>query len=525
MTTRPLVSKMDPNRKRQKTSHEDVQHVLKHTNGIISYCGNMASSIRSGYGTSFLKNGVLEYCGFWANDNFDGIGSLYYDDKSACIQFRGLFNSGNPHGKITEYDKIGRIVFEGQMNHGKKISGIVTIYEENSIKRIFCSEFTDGEPRMNCKIIYHNNTYSELFVSKYEGSLKNFHPDGNGKLYRMGKLIYSGEFVQNVFEGNGILYENDFVVYCGNFHNNQFHGPGVFIMNRDSKPFVKKFYNIYGEFNQGNIQFGKIMNGAELIYEGDLLNFNLHGNGTFYKNQCKFITEFSDGSIKNSAHATIKFTKEGSEYVLTGNVEYTSDEEIAKPRIHFNEATLTKNNLNVFTGTCHFHIETSDICQEIGTIWINGKKRVSGYFQENLMDVITEVFDEEGNLVMIPVENEGDISELDENYWPLWIGGPINIFENDGTLMYPAAFLDGSIRNVFFVANSTPIKIIKTDIEPTDIISLEKIPYNTVAYRLNSFTHIVSKETLQSLKTTKNLRHHPFTRAPVTRISRVMFVP
>ncbi len=251
----------------------------------------------------------------------------------------------------------------------------------------------------------------------------------------------------------------------------------------------------------------------------------MHGNGTFYKNQCKYTTQFADGIFKHSAEALIKFTKNKSEYVLTGHVQSISNEDIGKTRIHFQECTLTKNNVKIFTGTCHFHIETTELCQETGTIWINGKKRVSGFFQENLMDSISEVYDEEGNLLMVPVENEGDIAELDDNYWPRWIGGPINIYDVDGTLMYPAAFLDGSIRNVFFVANSTPIKIIQSPIEPTDIISLETIPYNTIAYRLNSFTHIVSKETLQSLKSTKNLRHHPFTRAPVTRISRVMFIP
>jgi hypothetical protein len=340
----------------------------------------------------------------------------------------------------------------------------------------------------------------------------------------MGKLIYSGEFMQNAFHGNGTLFENDYIVYVGNFEHHKFHGEGVFIMNKDHKPFIKKFYRIHGTFNQGKIEFGKIVNGTELVYEGDLCNFNLHGNGTFYKNECQYMTQFQDGIFKHSADASIKFSKDGSEYTLTGTVHSCSNEDIGKPRIHLQECTLTKNNETIFTGTCHFHIETTTLCQETGTIWIHGKKRVSGFFQENILDSISEVFDDEGNQMMVPLENEGEIAELDDNYWPQWIGGPIKIFDSDGSLMYTAAFLDGSIRNVFFVANSTPIKIIKSPIEPTDIISLETIPYNTIAYRLNSFSHVVSKETLQSLKSTKNLRHHPFTRAPITRISRVMYI-
>jgi hypothetical protein len=173
-----------------------------------------------------------------------------------------------------------------------------------------------------------------------------------------------------------------------------------------------------------------------------------------------------------------------------------------------------------FTGMCHFHTDRLIICKDQGTVFVKGKKRATGIFVNNHLSDISLLFDEDGDLVL--VNSEGILSEFDGE-WPTTMEGSMSVHKGE-EFLYKANFHDGSIRNIFEVANISKVRVVTSIEEITDPISMEVIPFGEIAFELNSPHHVVSKSTLKLLRSTKNLRKHPCTRAPVLRISRVKYV-
>ena len=73
------------------------------------------------------------------------------------------------------------------------------------------------------------------------------------------------------------------------------HGQGVL-----TDKYASKFI---GEFNNGDITFGKIKHIDGFVYEGGIMNFKMHGKGvTKYPNGNQFEGDFQD----NFQHGYIK---------------------------------------------------------------------------------------------------------------------------------------------------------------------------------------------------------------------------
>jgi hypothetical protein len=80
------------------------------------------------------------------------------------------------------------------------------------------------------------------YVGQYKiGSIKH----GYGVLYKNGKIVYEGEFQDNLYNGLGTLYHPyGWTMYKGMFKNGEYHGQGI--------EYNRYAMNIYkGEWNNG----------------------------------------------------------------------------------------------------------------------------------------------------------------------------------------------------------------------------------------------------------------------------------
>jgi len=110
------------------------------------------------------------YQGNWKDNCKHGFGVLSFTDGS---KYEGNFYLDNPHGK-------GKLIFENNHYfignfHNGQATGYGTMYDNNS------------------KIIYQGNWVEDLY-------------DGFGKLYINNFLKYKGQFVQGYYNGIGTIY-------------------------------------------------------------------------------------------------------------------------------------------------------------------------------------------------------------------------------------------------------------------------------------------------------------------------------
>ena len=146
-------------------------------------------------------------------------------------------------------------------------NGTGTQYDETG-KIMYTGAFVDG--------IYEGKgiLYNESGSVKYEGNFSNGKFNGNGKLYYAnGTLQYDGNFVDNTFDGNGKLYKEDgTMLYEGTFSNNNYHGNG--------KLYAENGRLLYtGEFSEG------IFNGTGTLYNEKGQDIY---TGSYYQGQIDF---------------------------------------------------------------------------------------------------------------------------------------------------------------------------------------------------------------------------------------------
>ena len=143
----------------------------------------------------------------------------------------------------------------------------------------------------SAKLFYPDNNI--LFEGSFAYGLKK-----TGKYYNKdGTLLYDGTFVDNCKEGTGTLYYSNGLVYKGELKNNKLSGFGE-IRNKDNNLILKGLfsddfivqgdkyfsnnYKVFGRFENGNIVFGTMFKDGIRAFEGFFDKLEQIENGTLY---------------------------------------------------------------------------------------------------------------------------------------------------------------------------------------------------------------------------------------------------
>ena len=193
---------------------------------------------------------------------------------------------------ILYYEKEKETVrFEGRLEEGV-IQGEGKIFDENGML-VYSGSYVDG--------IY--NGMGTLYIDgalTYEGAFADGLYNGKGKLYGPEEqLLYEGGFAAGVRSGEGTAYENGRKCYRGAFENDLYNGEGV-LYNDNGKIlyegiFLDGLYDGDGILSlesgvtvEAAFQGGEVLGTArylrngKLYYEGDTVDLLPEGVGTLY---------------------------------------------------------------------------------------------------------------------------------------------------------------------------------------------------------------------------------------------------
>ena len=262
------------------------------------YQGVFCEGKRHGQGE--LRTKDYEYFGNFESDMMHGQGVIIYKDPNCPIlSYEGSFvrNEIKGHGRLVKRSMVG--AGAGDMIEGKFYSPVPNPGRSRSVR-------WEGEPfieEINCEgeaeIFYESRNY-------YKGEIKRGEANGRGKLVEMEVLegatkhfyTYEGKFSGGVpdgigeikFEGGdwfgGVMQRGDMKkgkfkykngdVYEGEFLNFSLHGEGKIDYLRHSKYVLYK-----GGFKENNFHgFGKLVKKNGAIFEGKFENGSQSGYGT-----------------------------------------------------------------------------------------------------------------------------------------------------------------------------------------------------------------------------------------------------
>ncbi len=178
------------------------------------YEGEFSKGLYEGKGT-LKERGVLRYKGYFSAGEFEGNGKLYEDGdvvydgsfsagvrsgrgvayKKGHIVYKGDFENDLYNGTGVAYNSDGSLLFKGDFVDGKYSgSGTLTLVNGEVVK----GDFDGGSVIGDARCFKDDKLY-------YEGSLKNYVPDGKGKLYSEGNLIYEGPVKGGTIDGGALL--------------------------------------------------------------------------------------------------------------------------------------------------------------------------------------------------------------------------------------------------------------------------------------------------------------------------------
>lgn len=196
-------------------------HCTEYNKGYKVYDGNYDNDVRNGFGIEYGENGSIEFEGEWI------------DGK------RGTkFISENKKGEkeLTELNDNGKVKYIGGFKEGSVIrNGLGVEYDENE-KPVNICVYEDGVVIRKVKEFKDKEIvlYDENGKKLYEGGYKNsresgYPPQGKGKQYVDGVLVYCGEFVKGRRDGPGYsYYPNHILKYDGDWKNDKANGLGKF---------------------------------------------------------------------------------------------------------------------------------------------------------------------------------------------------------------------------------------------------------------------------------------------------------
>ena len=244
--------------------------------GNLYYTGEFNGAQRCGFGTEYNKDASIKYRGNFKDDQYNGKGSLFFDDGRYIT---GIFKDGKLSGAACEYFKDGSKIYEGYFKDNR-YCGEGTLYLKNGnyVKGSFADGKISGtyfEFNKDGDMVYEGEYIYSKDKGKGQSSLNERLYNGNGALFKDGKCIYKGGFVNGAKAGFGIEYNNGNVVYIGNFKNDKYDGCGILF--NDNKPIFA------GSFLQGK-KHGRVNE----IYENKVIKECI-----FDSDELKYVVEYS----------------------------------------------------------------------------------------------------------------------------------------------------------------------------------------------------------------------------------------
>ena len=259
------------------------------------------------------------------------------------------------------------------------------------------------EEPLDFETIYHDK---EKRKKKYTGEMKDGKFEGRGILYAFsGKVEYNGYFKENKYEGFGKEYNyyDNKLKYEGYFSNFKYNGKGILYYKNNNIFFCGVFKEgklvkgiLYdpdgnitykGDIIDKNPKEGKNIKtyeiSGDLIYEGDFLNGNYHGQGTLYETgkyekkgifsvykRKKYIGQFING----------KYEGIGKLYIDHIYGKYLFYQGKFNNNIFNEEGTLYyRNGQKYYEGT----FKNGEICGKGIRYYKNGSKKFEGIFENN----------------------------------------------------------------------------------------------------------------------------------------------
>ena len=190
---------------------------IEYQNGYKVYEGEYKDDMRNGFGTEYDETGVIVFEGEWVNGKpgnkfIEKKKKLVEKDENGKIRYMGGFKEGTVirDGEGVEYDEnenpINSCIYENgvMVRKVKEFKGKeIVLYDENG------------------KIRYQGG-YSDKEKLGYP-------PNGKGKQYENGVLVYSGSFVKGYRDGQGnAFYPSHTMKYEGDWKNDKANGMGKF---------------------------------------------------------------------------------------------------------------------------------------------------------------------------------------------------------------------------------------------------------------------------------------------------------
>ena len=188
-------------------------------------------------------------------------------DNNCKVEYNNIKN-GASNKTYKEYDRRGRLLFEGEYLNGK-YNGKGKEYN-----------FIDGK-------------------LEYEGEFLNGKWNGKGKKYYKGKLEYEGEYINNIRNGKGKEYDYKGIL--------RFEGEYLNGIKWSGKGYNEKGIEYYEIINGKGIYKDYNFFTGKIIYEGEYLNGKKNGKGKVYNDDGELIFE---GELKDG----IKWNGKGKIY-------------------------------------------------------------------------------------------------------------------------------------------------------------------------------------------------------------------
>ena len=236
--------------------------------------GNIIYELKNGKGKvkEYNKYGKLIFEGEYLNGKRNGKGKEYYDyDEMLLVKPDYLTR------RVKEYNKSGDLIFEGEYLNNYKLKGREYINRRLSY---------EGDYLYNLK--WNGKGYNEYGDIIYEldngnGVIKEFNSEG--------VFIFEGEYFNGKRNGEGKEYYADKLVFEGEYFNGQRNGKGKEYNEKGAIEFEGEYLN--GERNGTGKEYDIY---DQLIYDGEFLNGKRHGKGKeYYANKLVYEGEFLNG--------------------------------------------------------------------------------------------------------------------------------------------------------------------------------------------------------------------------------------
>jgi len=379
-------------------------------NDIYSYEGQFKNNLYEGNGKIIYKNGDV-FIGLFSNNKKNGLGKLY--NKIGEILIDNIYKNDIICGKIDYieyYTNTTILKIEGQLFNSIKI-GAWFIYLPNKTLD---------------KIIFYKNYDTNLQIEEYIEVLES-------------EIILINGFIkyQKYISDNNIL-EYDKILLGKNKHINTYkitnlyaklnidilskisvnyienepthyielnsNGKIIKVLTKENNtPIEKSLINVLYlkdnkymcKFNSTDYIYEINNNNLFLYYDGELLNYQLNGNGTIYSNQkTKYKGTFENGNLISGMEfkdETIIYSGTFKNFIRDGTGIYY----VATVKIY--EGSILNDKYNGF-GTSYWN--TTGFKEWEG-MWQNGHKHGEGY-----------LYDENGQLICRCIYTNNNIDTI-----------------------------------------------------------------------------------------------------------------